>query len=167
MRATRPIAPTNEKSLKRFFAKVRKEENGCWMWTGHQSTRGYPQFLHAGILAGAHRVSYTWFCGIIPEGMHIDHLCNTPMCVNPAHLEPVTNAENHRRGAERRTSCRRGHDFTPENTVWEDTERGPRRRCRTCRNETAKRWYHRKKASGGVAKELKGFGGLDSDLLSP
>jgi len=49
----------------------------------------------------AHRVSYEVFVGPIPDGMIIDHLCRNRACILPTHLEPVTHAENTRRGAQR------------------------------------------------------------------
>jgi hypothetical protein len=59
--------------------------------------------------AYAHRVSYALFKGPIPEGLTIDHLCRTPACVNPDHLEAVTLSENSRRAAVRKPYCPRGH----------------------------------------------------------
>lgn len=99
-------------------------ETGCWDWTG-KTLDGY------GRLTGeyAHRVSYELFVGPIPDGLELDHLCNRPLCVNPAHLEPVTHDENMRRAAERRTHCKRGHEFTPENTY---VRACGARQCRRC-----------------------------------
>jgi hypothetical protein len=69
----------------------------------------------------AHRVVYEAAKGPIPEGLHLDHLCRTPPCVNPDHLEAVTPYENIARGTARGASamrtglCVRGHARTPEN----------------------------------------------------
>jgi hypothetical protein len=53
---------------------------------------------------GAHRFAYLEFVGPIPDGLVLDHLCRNKKCVNPDHLEPVTNAENLRRGRVARAS---------------------------------------------------------------
>jgi hypothetical protein len=59
--------------------------------------KGYGRFKVAGRTLVASRYAYEEFVGPIPDGMEIDHLCFTPGCVNPDHLEPVTRAENARR----------------------------------------------------------------------
>jgi hypothetical protein len=46
----------------------------------------------------AHRAVYEILVGDVADGLDMDHLCRTPACVNPAHLEPVTHAVNMRRG---------------------------------------------------------------------
>lgn len=80
----------------RFWAKVDKSGD-CWLWTA--STRnGYGQFFDGERIEYAHRFVYARFVGPLMPGLKIDHLCRTPACVNPAHLELVTNAENIRRG---------------------------------------------------------------------
>lgn len=81
----------------------------CWLWIGPKTTTKYIQygrFYFKGKLVSAHRFSYQQFVGPIPEGMHLDHLCRVPLCVNPAHLEPVTNLENIRRSTEYREKKR-------------------------------------------------------------
>jgi hypothetical protein len=71
---------------------------GCWEWTGARC-RGYGMATsHTGKTVGAHRYAYQSLIGPIPEGLVLDHLCRNPGCVNPGHLEPVTSAENTRRG---------------------------------------------------------------------
>ena len=85
--------------LERFEAKFEPEPNsGCWLWTAHENGLGYGQFYYKGKPRGAHRVSYQLYVGEIPEGLVLDHLCRVTNCVNPDHLEPVTQKENLMRG---------------------------------------------------------------------
>ena len=73
------------------------DDNGCWLWLGHLDRRGYGRLEVNGTYMNAHRGVYTVFVGPIPDGLHLDHLCRNTTCVNPMHMEPVTNAENQRR----------------------------------------------------------------------
>jgi len=108
----------------RFEASHVKADT-CWLWLGPFSPQGYGRLGHH----YAHRVAYELYVGPIPEGLTIDHLCRVTMCVNPAHLEAVTLAENIRR-ASVRTVCKRGHPFVEDNIyVRPDTRK---RQCLTC-----------------------------------
>lgn len=73
------------------------KESGCWMWQG-APRNGYGQIKHGGKTRYTHRMAYALFVGDIPESLHLDHLCRVKLCCNPDHLQPVTNAENIRRG---------------------------------------------------------------------
>jgi hypothetical protein len=119
----------------RFWDKVDKGDDGCWRWTAHINRDGY------GVYAGddrrvnhAHRFAYVDANGPIPKGLVIDHLCRVRECVNPDHLEPVTDRENVRRGMApaginaRKTHCIHGHPFDEANTYWWKGHRG----CRAC-----------------------------------
>src|SRR3990167_8003727 len=77
----------------RFKAKI--GETGCWEWTGAIIQNGYGQLKGASDrVEYSHRVAYQLFYGEIPEGLTIDHLCRNRKCVNPLHLEAVSNQEN-------------------------------------------------------------------------
>lgn len=122
--------PASERAvLGRFLARVEVDENGCWIFSGETTHNGYGRFFHAGRHEMAHRFAYRMLRGPIPEGLTLDHLCRVRPCVNPAHLEPVTNAENARRGATaNRTHCPSGHAYDEANTrVYQG-----RRYCRAC-----------------------------------
>lgn len=130
-----PQFVTPHDPLTRFWNKVdRRGLDECWLWSGVASSAGYGCIYVDGVQIGVHRFAYELLVAPIPEGMHLDHLCRVPTCVNPAHLEPVTLAENVLRGVgtsaanARKTHCKRGHEFTPENTK---TYRG-HRACREC-----------------------------------
>jgi hypothetical protein len=123
----------------RFWSKVNKTET-CWLWTAGKNTDGYGVFhlSEPKRLVRAHRWAYIAILGPIHNGLTLDHLCRVRHCVNPSHLEPVTDRENLLRGISplvvnaRRTHCIHGHEFTPENTSL--TPDG-RRNCKACKRK--------------------------------
>lgn len=80
-----------------------EKTDSCWLWTGHTTQDGYGRIRHGAASPTpeathiVHRLVYEQLVGPIPEGMVLDHICRVRNCVNPKHLEPVTNAENLRR----------------------------------------------------------------------
>jgi len=131
----------------RFWAKVQKSDT-CWVWVAAKDGKGYGYFgSRKGETRLAHRLSWELTRGPIPAGLHIDHLCRNTSCVNPAHLEPVTPRENILRGIRRQPDdqCRRGHEFTPENTV--PLAGSGRKTCRTCKRERERRAKAAKRAA--------------------
>lgn len=94
---------TPEKALKNY-----REEKGCWLWQGTLRA-GYGRVKIGGRLQEAHRASYEHHVGPIPEGLVVDHLCRNRSCINPAHLEPVTEMENIRRGEQGSSAAMKKH----------------------------------------------------------
>lgn len=142
-------------SIKERFLKHADvgEHDECWNWTGNTSVHGYGiSCAIKGIKTPAHRVSYKIYCGEVPDGLQIDHLCRNRLCVNPMHLEAVTIQENIRRGMavssinRRKTHCKYGHPFDEKNTrIWTG-EKIRMRICRTCRRKRESYYYNRNKS---------------------
>jgi hypothetical protein len=130
---------------------IRVAPDGCWLWTGLLDREGYGRVWYGGRVRGVHRVVYELLKGPIPDGLTLDHLCRNRSCVNPAHLEPVTNAENVLRGVgptavnSRKTHCKNGHEFTPDNTRFH-LQRGTRE-CLTCKRALSRAWEAARKRS--------------------
>lgn len=122
----------------RFWARVNKTD-GCWLWTGAADFNGYGRIIVNRKIVLTHRFSYELARGPIPDGLVLDHLCRIPGCVNPSHLEAVTQKENMRRGARvARTHCKRGHRLADDNLEPYSINTLGHRNCVTCRRERAR-----------------------------
>jgi hypothetical protein len=146
--------PTAHVSLDVLFERcIPIPFSGCWVWNGATGGRwGYGKIRRGNTSYNAHRLAYVAAKGPIGEGLQIDHLCRVPGCINPDHLEAVTPRQNVMRGrapakaaisvkrihAERKlaTHCKRGHEFTAENTGF---QAHGKRFCRQCVSRPA-RW---------------------------
>lgn len=119
----------------RFWANFTvNRETECWEWQGPDNGVGYGKIKVDGDFLYAHRYGYELFVGEIPDGLVIDHLCRNPSCVNPWHLEPVTQRINSQRGSRAtRTHCVNGHPYNEANTyIYPKTGH---RQCRACNRE--------------------------------
>lgn len=141
----------------RFFSHVNKngpipehnpELGKCWLWTGSLTDDGYGEFYCKGKTVKAYRWLYEREIGEVSEGMVLDHLCRNPACVNPLHLEPVTNRENILRGENpaaqnaKKRYCKRGHLLEGDN-VYPDKK--GHRNCKICARLRAKERRERNK----------------------
>lgn len=133
----------------------------CWLWTATRGSNGYGKAYYDGKVRYAHRLSYIAFVGEIPDGYQIDHLCRTPACCNPFHLEAVTPSINTLRGlstgakARRRAACMHGHPYDEHGVM-----RYGRRVCRLCR-DTYMRLYKRIPHSEAMRRKKAGIPVVD------
>lgn len=128
----------------------------CWWWMGELDRHGYGRVRVSSPQrrsTGAHRAVYEELVGPVPEGLEIDHLCRNPRCVNPGHLEPVTHAENGRRGRagevnaarqRAKTHCPQGHPYDGDNLYVRPNGRG----CKACRLAAKARYRERRRGMG-------------------
>ena len=139
LRKRRGVGTTMKSALDRFTEKyVVNEETGCWEWTSHIVGSGYAGFYFEGKVRRAHRLSFAWANGFLPD-LDIDHLCRVRHCVNPDHLEAVSRRENSRRGIKGvlTTHCPSGHEYSGGN-LYVDPK--GHRRCRSCRREGMRKY---------------------------
>jgi len=137
----------------RILARLAEDERGCWVWPGAKSGGGYGVAWYAGAQQSVHRVVYALYCGPVPEGLDLDHLCRNRACANPAHLEAVTRAVNLQRGTGPEvtrvrhaavTACPQGHPYDEGNTIMK--KHSGKRACRACENARRRRKYSEKTA---------------------
>lgn len=157
--------------LERLFSRGVPGRNGCIIWTGAVNpVTGYGQFSMGPEAGGyAHRAAYLLAKGHIPDGLVIDHACHNRdaecrggascihhRCINPHHLDAVTQSENRVRSPHTKTSangqlthCKYGHEFTPENTrIVRSTGA---RICVTCHRSRQRKYTARRRAAAQQA----------------
>lgn len=152
-----PFTESIEKLKARLMPRVGQPmDGGCLPWMGGLRSNGYGTFA---IKSGgrwtqttAHRAAYRVFCGEIPDGFEVDHLCRNRRCINPDHLEAVPMEENRRRRNAAKTHCPQGHPYTSANTRMQgDSDGYLTRVCRTCERARSRAKYQRRIKSDGMA----------------
>jgi hypothetical protein len=148
----------DEDARNRFWSKVEKSES-CWNWSGFRYLNGYGGFSLGYSRRMAHRVSWELVNEReLPTNLVVDHLCRNVRCVNPEHLEPVTQRENLRRGSSpfaQRVAlvesgvCHRGHDLTKPDAWWTSPS-GSERKCAACMREVRRQRYLREKIANNI-----------------
>lgn len=132
----------------RIGRQIIKTVNGCWFWIGARDRKGYgrisvpPQKKKL-----VHRATWEMINGPIPKGMLLCHKCDTPSCVNPDHLFLGSHQDNAddmvAKGRSikqpKKTHCKNGHEFIPENTFRK--ENGTKG-CAQCRRERSLIYRH-------------------------
>jgi HNH endonuclease len=134
----------------RLFGRVLIDQaSGCWLWTGARSAAGYGQMRVDGRTLYVHRLAWEMLRGPISPGLVLDHLCRIHNCMNPGHLEPVSQRVNILRGTSKAVTnaakavCDNGNEFSGENTYVRKDSGG--RQCRVCGRE--RRQNHRDKVN--------------------
>lgn len=145
----------------RFWSKVDRSAGpqSCWPWLAGLNGYGYGSIIVSKSFGRimAHRLAYVLMVGPIPDGMCLDHLCHSAdgscalvndcphrRCVNPAHLEPVTQRENVKRGHDTapsrqraKTHCPQGHSYDEHG--YQATPGRWHRKCRICQREAVRK----------------------------
>lgn len=130
----------------KMFWAMGESQGDCILWSGYKNKGGYGQTTYQRKTLRTHQIAYLLTYGEIPEGLHIDHLCSVRACMNPAHLEAVTQLENGRRAGERQTHCINGHEYTAENTRRQKTGRS----CATCYRAQSKAFHEAERRAQGA-----------------
>lgn len=136
--------------FEKLLARIEIEPSGCWRWTGVTKANGYGSLTVDGKTHNAHRLVYETLVGPFPEGLVSDHTCRHRWCVNPDHVEPVTQRENLLRGDTliaanaAKTTCPRGHEY-------DETTHAGNRGCSTCRKASMRKTNRRRRAAAKLA----------------
>ena len=137
-----PMPPRERLTPQEYLEASRGPTDQCWPWAGATTSHGYGLVCEDGGRTYAHRWVYEHEVGPIQEGLEIDHLCRVRLCVNPAHLEPVTHGENLRRAVQYRAPqvTRLGHGSCTHGDLDLYVDPSGKRVCRPCRRERTRLW---------------------------
>ena len=151
---SRHLAPEDiPTDIRRLFRTkyVKRRSSSCWEWKSPDA-RGYGKFHFHGMSHQAHRVAWVIHRGVIPELMVLDHVCRNRSCVNPDHLEIVTQKANVHRSplmgwdmTQGAAQCQRGHDVSSPDS-WVVVAKSGRRFCRECHRARGRAAYRKSKS---------------------
>lgn len=149
-------------------------DEGCWAWTTGARDQGYGVMTVSPVkgikvVRRVHVLAYEAFIGPVPIGLILDHLCHADdlachgpkcrhrACFHPEHVEPVTSAENTRRGHHigcrpPATHCPQGHPYIPPHLAFDKDGYAD---CRTCRNRRWRERYQRRKQEALLVKDIE------------
>lgn len=152
--SARPIPQLTSEDARRFLCKVSApDENGCMIWKASRGgDRNYGRFYIKNLAYMAHRIALV-ISGRKPlPGQVADHMCKNTMCVNPAHLRWVSDYQSQTENCDspaainrRKTVCKNGHPFTPENTYTHTVNSKKCRRCMACHKERVRKYRENQK----------------------
>lgn len=140
----------DESQMRAFLLGQGKgNESGCWEWTGTLSKSGYGKIKWQQKDWRVHRLmAHLWLGMAATDERLVCHACDNPKCFNPAHLFVGTSKDNQqdsvrkgRHWSKRKTHCKRGHSFDPENTY---VSKSGQRHCRACHNVRELARYRRR-----------------------
>lgn len=143
----------NRRWFERLMKRTTYNDKGCFIWTGPRMVKGYIMHCHRAFRASGHRIVYMLIHGVrLAKEEQVCHSCDERRCWNPAHLFVGSNQDNakdmaakKRHHLNRKTHCKHGHEFTPENTYEHTDKHGHKHRtCITCDRERQMRDYRTK-----------------------
>lgn len=149
-------------AIERFLEKISVSETNfykdtpCWEWTASKNTDGYGHISIGDGMMPTHRFISEYYNGEIDPKLEIDHLCRNRVCANILHLEAVSHKVNVLRGNglatinKCKTHCKRGHEFTKENTI---KGRSDARHCRECHNVSVRKYEISHRTQTNITKQ--------------